>query len=473
MLQLSLNSESPMPLVDQIVGGIRSHIDDRILRAGMRLPPIRSFADQHTVSRFTVVEAYDRLVALGYVTSRRGSGFYVAGRNQQANEIRSGEMGQLERAFDNAGVMYQSLEDTSDRLKVGVGWLPPAWMDEEGVRRNLRALARRADLHATSYGTALGYRPLREQLRIKLADFGIATQPDQILLTHGATQALDIIARTLIQPGDCVLVDDPGYWNLFANLRLYGANLVGVPRTSNGPDPEALEALLKEHRPKAFFTHSVLHNPTSGNLSPAIAFRVLQLAEKHDFLIIEDDAYGDFHPGPATRLAQLDQLNRVVYVGSFAKTLSADVRVGFLACNPDLRARFSDVKIVSCISSSEFAERLVYLMLTEGHYRKLIERVQGRLADAADKTLHMLERQGVKPHGEPKGGMFVWAEIPGIGDATRLASDAAEQGIMMAPGSIFRPQTQPSPCIRFNVAYALDPRLERYLGEALPRIVGN
>lgn len=470
MLQLSLNPESALPLVDQIVGGIRTHIDDRLLRAGMRLPPIRGFAEQHAVSRFTVVEAYDRLVALGYVTSRRGSGFYVAGRKPApAAEAQSGE---LERAFDNAGVMYQSLEDAPARLKAGVGWLPPEWMDEEGVRRNLRALARRPDVHATTYGTALGYRPLREQLQVKLADFGIGAQPDQIILTHGATQALDIVIRTLIQPGDCVLVDDPGYWNLFANLRLYGANLVGVPRTDDGPDPDALEAILAEHRPKAFFTHSVLHNPTSGNLTPAAAFRVLQLAEKHDFLIVEDDAYGDFHPGPATRLAQLDQLNRVVYVGSFAKTLSADLRVGFLACRPDLRARFSDVKIVSCVSTSEFAERLVYLMLTEGHYRKLIERVQGRLADAASRTLRMLERSGLKPHGEPKGGMFVWAEVPGLGDAACLASDAAGAGIMLAPGSIFRPQQQPSPFLRFNVAYALDKRLERYLGEALPRLAG-
>lgn len=471
MLQLSLNAESPLPLVDQIVSGIRTHIDDRLLRAGMRLPPIRGFAEQHAVSRFTVVEAYDRLVALGYVTSRRGSGFYVAGRKPlPAAETQSGE---LERAFDNAGVMYQSLEDAPARLKAGVGWLPPEWMDEEGVRRNLRALSRRPDVHATTYGTALGYRPLREQLQVKLAEFGIGVQPDQIILTHGATQALDIVIRTLIQPGDCVLVDDPGYWNLFANLRLYGANLVGVPRNDNGPDPDALEALLQEHRPKAFFTHSVLHNPTSGNLTPAAAFRVLQLAEKHDFLIVEDDAYGDFHPGPATRLAQLDQLNRVVYVGSFAKTLSADLRVGFLACRPELRARFSDVKIVSCVSTSEFAERLVYLMLTEGHYRKLVERLQGRLADAASRTLRMLERSGLKPHGEPKGGMFVWAEVPGIGDAACLAGDAAESGIMLSPGSIFRPQQQPSPFLRFNVAYALDKRLERYLGEALPRFAGK
>lgn len=469
MLQLSLNSESPMPLVDQIVHGVRTHIDDRILRTGMRLPPIRSFAERHDISRFTVVEAYDRLVALGYVTSRRGSGFYVAGRQRTPDS--NAQSGELERAFDNAGVMYQSLEDAPERLKAGVGWLPPEWMDEEGVRRNIRTLSRRPDVHATTYGTALGYRPLREQLCIKLADFGIAAAPDQIVLTHGATQALDIVTRTLIKPGDCVFVDDPGYWNLFANLRLYGANLVGVPRGDDGPDAEALEALLAEHQPKAFYTHSVLHNPTSGNLSPASAFRVLQLAEKHDFLIVEDDAYGDFHPGPATRLAQLDQLNRVVYVGSFSKTLSADLRVGFLACNADLRARFSDVKIVSCVSTSEFAERMVYLMLTEGHYRKLIERVQGRLADATARTLRMLERSGLKPHGEPKGGMFVWAEVPGIGDAARLASDAAAQGIMLAPGAIFRPQQQPSPFLRFNAPYALDRRLERYLGEALPRIV--
>jgi len=470
MLQLSLNTDSPMPLVDQIVNGVRTHIDDRLLRSGMRLPPIRRFAEQHAVSRFTVVEAYDRLVALGYVTSRRGSGFYVAGRRRVADgEAKSGE---LERAFDNAGVMYQSLEDAPERLKAGVGWLPPDWLDEEGVRRNVRALSRRPDVHATTYGTALGYRPLREQLQVKLADSGIAAAPDQILLTHGATQALDIVTRTLIRPGDCVLVDDPGYWNLFANLRLYGANLVGVPRGDDGPDPDALETLLAEHRPVAFYTHSVLHNPTSGNLSPAVAFRILQLAEKHDFLIVEDDAYGDFHPGPATRLAQLDQLERVIYVGSFSKTLSADLRVGFLACNADLRARLSDVKIVSCVSTSEFAERLVYLMLTEGHYRKLIERVQGRLAEATARTLRMLERVGLAPHGEPKGGMFVWAEVPELADATRLAGDAAGHGIMLAPGSIFRPQQQPSPFLRFNAAYALDRRLERYLADALPRIAG-
>ena len=468
MLQLSLNNESNVPLVDQIVGSIRTQIEDRLLRPGMHLPPIRTFATEHAVSRFTVVEAYDRLVALGYLQSRRGSGFYVAAR--QGTAVTKPRVGEIERAFDNTGVLHQSLEDSNDRLKVGVGWLPTEWMDEEGMQRNIRTLTRRSDSRVTSYGTAQGYLPLRDQVSLKLLELGIGVRSNQLLLTHGATQGLDLIARTLLKPGDCVLVDDPGYWNLFANLRLLGVNLVGVPRTSHGPDAEALEQLMAEHHPKIFFTQSVLHNPTSCNLTPANAFRLLQLAEKHDFLIVEDDVYGDFQPTPATRLAQLDQLQRVIYVGSFSKTLSANLRVGFVACSPDLIADLTDFKIVTGLSNCEFAERLTYLMLTEGHYRKLVDRMHGRLASATEQTLRMLERVGLNVYAEPEGGMFIWAAVPGLTDSAALASRASKEGIMLAPGNIFRPQMQPSPWLRFNVAYALDPRLERFFGERLGQL---
>ena len=464
-MQLSLNSESGLPLIDQIVLGTRTLIDDRVLRPGMRLPPIRNFAETHGISRFTVVEAYDRLVALGYLQSRRGAGFFVTARPEAA--FPAGRCCEAERAFDNAGVLYQSLDDTSDRLKVGAGWLPSEWLDEEGVRRNIRTLSRRADTRVVAYGTPRGYRPLRDQLQIRLGDLGIAADPSQIVLTQGATHALDIVFRYLVKPGDCVFVDDPGYWNLFSVLRLQGINLIGVPRTADGPDADALEALLAHHQPKAFFTHSVLHNPTACSLTPATAFRILQLAEKHDFLIVEDDTYADFHPGNATRLAQLDQLHRVIYVGSFSKTLSACLRVGFIACEMELAAKLTDVKIITCVATSEFAERTVYLMLTEGHYRKFIERVHSRLAGATERTLRLLERSGLAPYAEPAGGMFVWAEAPGVGDSAQLATQAARAGIMLAPGNIFRPQMQPSPWLRFNVAYSLDPRIERFLGETL------
>jgi DNA-binding transcriptional MocR family regulator len=465
MLQLSIDNSHATPLVEQIVAAVRGQIEDRILRPGMRLPPIRRLAEAQQVSRFTVVEAYDRLVALGYLESRRGSGFYVAARQITAASEPVGTT--LDRAVDVAWVLRRGLESGEDMLKVGMGWLPAAWLDAEGLGRNIRTLSRRADARLVEYGTPMGYLPLRNQLQLRLAEIGIGAGPGQILLTQGATQALDIAARYLIEPGDCVLVDDPGYFNTFGNLRLHGAKLVGVPRTGAGPDPAALEALLQHHQPKAFFTHSVLHNPTAESLAPANAFRILQLAERHDFLIVEDDVYCDFHPGAATRLANLDQLNRVIYVGSFSKTLSGCVRVGFLAAQPDLAAALTDIKLLSAISTSELNENVIYLMLTEGHYRKYMERLRGRLAASMEQTLRMLERQGLEVHGEPRHGMFVWARVPGLTDSAQLAVAAGREGIMLAPGNVFRPQMQASPWLRFNAAVATDARVARFLATSL------
>ncbi len=464
MLQVSIDSSQPVPLVEQIVGAIRGQIDDRILRPGMKLPPIRKLAETQRVSRFTVVEAYDRLVALGYLRSRRGSGFFVAPRRERGENRPPAP---IDRAVDVAWLMRQALDDRPGQIKASAGWLPEDWLDDDGVRRHMRALSRRQDARLTAFGTAQGYLPLRQQLQVKLAEFGVGAPPEQIVLTSGATQALDIIARHLLKPDDTVLVDDPGYFNFFGNLRLLGAKLVGVPRRHDGPDVAELEALLEHHRPKAFFTHSVLHNPTGTNLSPAVAFRILQLAEKHDFHIIEDDTYGDLHPHTTTRLANLDQLNRVILVGSFSKTLSGSLRVGFLAARPDLVTEFTDVKTLTAVCSSEFAEQLTYQMLTDGHYRKYIERLHGRLAQATDAALRMVERVGLEPYLEPKGGVFLWVRPPGIEDVAEIASAAAQQGIMLAPGKVFRPQMQASPWLRLNVAFANHPQIERFLGEAL------
>lgn len=465
MLQFSLDPASPVPLVDQLVAAVRRQVDDRILRPGMRLPAIRALAECQRVSRFTVVEAYDRLVALGYLQSRRGSGFYVAPRPLPAGPAPAAL--ERDRAVDVAWMLRLAFAPDDGRLKAGRGWLPAEWLDEEGLRRHLRTLSRRPDARLADYGTPQGYLPLRQQLQLRLAQLGIGAQPEQILLTQGASQALDLAARLLVKPEDCVFVDDPGYFSLFGNLRLHGAKLVGVPRSGQGPDPAALEALLQNHRPRVFFTQSVLHNPTADSLSAANAFRILQLAERHDFIVVEDDIYGDFHPGAATRLTELDQFDRVLYVSSYSKTLSGSLRVGFVAGRPDLIAELTDIKLLSALPGSELPERMVYLMLTEGHYRKYLDRLHGRLAASQEQAQRLLERLGLAIHGEPKHGMFVWARLPGVEDTAAIAAEAAHQGILLAPGKVFRPQMQASPWLRFNVTATLDPRLERFLDAAL------
>lgn len=457
---LALDPQSAQPLVAQIVEGIRHRIDHRLLRRGMRLPPIRRFAAQHGVSRFTVVEAYDRLVAMGLIRSRRGAGFFVDTPLDAPTRDTP-----IARDYDHLGVLHHGLTDDPNLLKTGAGWLPEDWIEASGLRRHLRRLAGNEACRIASYGTAQGFLPLRHLLQLRYEHVGVRAPANQILLTQGASQALDLCIRGLLHAGDCVLVDDPGYWILFAALRLAGIQVIGVPRTEQGPDPTALEALAAFHKPRLFFTQSVLQNPTSHSLGAAVAHQVLRTAEAHGFLIVEDDIYSDFHPGEAIRLAQLDQLDRVISIGSFSKTLSGNLRVGYLAARPDLTAALTDVKLVTSVASAEIGERLIHQLLSEGHYRKWLERLRGMLARATDSALRQIELAGFLPATAPEGGMFIWAAHPSLGDTTPLAAKAAQAGIMLAPGSIFRPQGGASPYLRLNVAYCDDPRLDRFLSD--------
>ena len=459
-MMLTIDPENNVPLVDQIVAGVRARIEDRALAPGSRLPSIRKFASEHKVSRFTVVEAYDRLVAMGYLQSRRGSGFYAATRgNAQPGRD---TVVQPEHALDVAWLFRRFLDEGQSRVLAGGPWLPEDWMDDIGLRRNLRALTRANGSHMLGYGNPKGYKPLREQLHYKLADLGIATDQEQIILTHGVSQGLDLLMRSVLTPGDVVLVDDPGYYNFFANLRAFGVRLLGVPRNVDGPDIPALTQLAETHRPKIFFTQSTLHNPTSTDVSPAVAFRLLQAAEKFDFLVVEDDVFCDLQPA-SQRLATMDQLNRVVYISSFSKTLSGSLRVGYLAASRDIAERVTDIKMLSCITSSQFAERLVYQMLVDGHYRKLVERLKVRLDDVRNKAMKSMSDMGMEIFAEASAGMFLWARFPQFDDAAELSKQAYDKGVVLAPGAVFRPNMDRSPWMRFNITMFDNPELKDFL----------
>ena len=447
---ISLDSHDTIPLINQIVSAIKQRIDERAQRTGARMPSIRKFALDHGVSRFTVVQAYDRLVAMGYLTSRQGSGFYVATR-PQPQSVKS-ETCNLERSMDVLWLLRSALTNDASKPMPGAGWLPGSWMDEAGIQRGLRTISRGGGAFLTSYGLPQGYPPLRQLLQRRLGEIGVHAEVAQIVMTKGASHALDLIARTLIKPGDAVLVDDPGYFILSGLLKSLGARLVGVPWLRDGPDVAALETLLVEHRPKVFFTNTVLHNPTGASISQATAYRVLQLAEKYNFMIVEDDIYGDFHPQPVTRLATLDQLERVIYVSSFSKTISASLRVGFFACARDMAEQLTDLKLLTGLTSSEVNERLIHQLLTGGYYRKHLGKLRSRLQDAQQTTISRFEKMGFEIYFEPAGGMFLWARLKGHPDTAQIAGAAASKGIMLAPGHLFRPHQEPSEWLRFNVA---------------------
>ena len=452
-------------LVDQIVRSIETRIDDKLLRNGARMPSIRQFAEMHKVSRFTVVEAYDRLVAKGFLESRRGSGFYVRGRATMAAAHGPRPADTIPQHMDVVWLVRNMLRQHPPQKMLGSGLLPTDWLDGELIANGLRAISRQNQNQLLQYGNPQGFVPLRQQLQLKLAELEIAATPDQIVTTSGVTQGLDLIARHFTVPGDTIFVDDPAWFLMFGSFAALGAKVVGIPRLPDGPDIAKLAELAALHKPKLYVINSVLHNPTSTSLSAAKAFQVLRIAEQHDFTIVEDDIYCDLHPGnsvqPATRIAALDQLQRVIYLGGFSKTLAANLRAGFIATSPEMAKRLSDRKMLSTLTTSDIGERIVYKILSEGHYRKHADRLRGKLDTVRDKTVKQLERAGLKVDITTPAGMFLWVDT-GC-DTSVLTEKALEQGYLLAPGSLFSPSQLPSTRMRVNVTSMSDAGVLRFL----------
>jgi DNA-binding transcriptional MocR family regulator len=466
-------------LLDQIVRTVAARIDDKLLRAGARMPSIRQFASAHGVSCATVVASYDRLVALGYLDSRRGAGFFVRERSplnvgERSHAVPHHSDGNdvlRPQRLDVVWLIRNMFRQSPNQRAPGTGVLPSEWLDGDAIANALRSISRQNSALLLNYGTPQGFLPLRQQLQRKLAELEIEAAPEQLVTTAGVTQALDLVAREFTRPGDTIFVDDPAWFLMFGSFAALGAKVVGIPRLADGPDVAQLAQLAALHKPKLYVINSVLHNPSSTSLSAAKAFQVLRIAEEHGFTIVEDDIYCDMHPGsavqPATRLAALDQLQRVIYLGGFSKSMAANLRVGFIATSPEWAQRLADRKMLATLTTSDIGERVVYKILSEGVYRKHVDRIRVRLDAIRAKTVRQMEKVGLKVDVAPPAGMFVWVDA-GM-DTNVLAERAMAEELLLAPGSLFSPNQLPSTRMRLNVAAMQEPSVWKFLERELGR----
>lgn len=445
---------------------VRTRIANRALAPGDRLPSVRRFAATMGVSPSTVVEAYDRLEAEGVIRARRGSGFYVTGANLPPMTL--AEMGPpRERAVDPFWVSRQSLDADDSFLKPGCGWLPPDWMPNAALRRGLRALGRADAPLLSDYGSTRGSLALRRLLLGRFADEGIAATAEQVMLTASGTQAIDLICRLLLRPGDIALVDDPCYFNFQALLRAHQVRIVGVPFTPSGPDIPAFEQALGEN-PRLYITNSALHNPTGATISPQTAHRVLSMAVAHGLTIVEDDIFADFERSLSPRLAILDGFNHVIRIGSFSKTLSASVRCGYIAARADWIEGLVDLQVATCFGGpSPVATELIAGVLAGGGYRKHMDEVWQRLERARKEAIERLAALGLVPWIVPRGGFYLWCSLPDGHDSADIARSCLEQKVVLAPGNVFSVSQSAASFLRFNVAQLTDDRVFSVIQHAM------
>ncbi|PPC79308.1 PLP-dependent aminotransferase family protein [Pokkaliibacter plantistimulans] len=447
-------AELAMADIDKWVEVFRQQIEQRNLPRGYRMESIRAAASRCGLSRYALTAVYERLEAMGVLEARQGSGFYVC-RTPQA--VRNSSSFPTDDVLDVA-LLIRGLLDRNDLVKCGSGTLPPDWLEELELSQHIKTVASLPATNVYSYGLERGFQPLLELVQLKLEAMQISVRQEQLMLTRGVTEALNYLIRALLSPGDTVLVEAPSYYNLIGLLRLAGMQVIAIERQPDGPDLQQLQEAIEQHHPKAFFLQSILHNPTGSSISPGKAFRLVSAAEKAGMFLIEDDIYGDLADPALIRLATLDQLDKVIYVSGFSKTVSADLRVGFIAASADIMARLSKIKLLESITGSEFVEKVVYHSLSRGNYKKHIDRLRTRLFDGRRELREVLLRHGWQCWGSDEDssdsgdGMFVWTRHPDWSDSLELAQHAARAGLWVAPGKAFVTRDV-SPWIRLNVAY--------------------
>ena len=452
------------PLAEQLAARFAGRIRDRLLAAGARLPSVRQCAAQHGVSPSTVVAAYDQLLAQGLVEARRNRGFFVRGQAPAPAAGTDGPAAVADAAharrhntpLSAATLMRGMFQPISSKPQPGMGVLPSEWIATDAVLGGLRKVMGTASVRESSvrYGEPMGEPALRRVLAARLQAMGIAARAEHIVTTMGATHALDIISRTLLKPGDAVMVEEPGWAVEFARLSALGMRILPVPRGPEGPDLAVMARYCEAHAgtplaPRLFVSVSVLHNPTGASLSPAHAHRVLQLAQQHGFWIAEDYSYCHLAPEHATRLAMLDGLARTIYVGGFSKILAPNWRIGFLAAPPELLEPLLDTKLLSTLTTPSLLERALAQCIEQGQLRRHAERVRTRLDAARGRSAKLAQQAGCLLAAEP-AGLFGWVDT-GV-DTEQLALRLLDDGYLLAPGALFHAERQPSTLMRINFA---------------------
>ena len=363
------------------------------------------------------------------------------------------------------------------------GFPDSAMFDVEGIKEAAnKALSEEAG-SALQYGATEGYNPLREKLSAFMATKGVTVSPEGLIVTTGSQQALDLLGKTMINPGDKVIVEGPTFLATIQCFRLYGADLVSAPIDANGVDTDALEKLMAEHKPKFVYLIPSFGNPSGALLSLERRKKVLALAVKYDTLIVEDDPYGDLYfgeppPPPILSLSKDVPGSRelIAYCGSLSKVLSPGLRVGWMIAPAALLANAVMCKQFSDAHTSTFAQATASQYLKAGRMPATVTNVRQVYAGRAAAMGRALQRElgDAIAFTQPQGGLFFWARLTGangkIGDANEFAKRAIAQGVAFVPGAPFFASNPDAATFRLSFATADVAKIEEgagRLGKAL------
>lgn len=433
ILKFSLDKNSDIPLYVQVYQKIKTMIEENTLK-DEKLPSIRSLSKSLGVNNVTIVNAYKLLEQEGYVYSVRGSGTYIK-RGFDIEELSFLEDGDMELMV--SGILPISSESINF---ASVSPTPDLFPIEEFKQSLVKVLDRDAGL-AFTYPEVNGYEPLRESISKFLSiNYEFQVQKEQILITSGGQQGLDIISKTLIHHGDNIFVENPTYPGAMAAFNSRGAKLIGIPILKDGINIRILKLNLKKYKPKFVYVMTNYQSPTTYSYSDEKKRELLSLAKEYNFYIIEDDFLTDLSfRDKKLPLKSMDLNDRVIYIKSFSKIFMPGVRMGFVTLPNNWFKSVLKTKHTTDISSSGFLQRAFDEYLRNGYWKNHIDKVKTVYENKYNLIIQELEK--LKIYGieyiPPNGGLSLWIKLPDGIDCIELYRECSEHDLAIVPGKVF------------------------------------
>ena len=327
---------------------------------------------------------------------------------------------------------------------------------------NFQRIAKRAIANTSDtllrYDLPQGQLILRQQIAQMLLHQGLEVSAEEIIITNGSEQGLSLAMRYYLQPGDWAIVETPTYHGALGILANLGVKVIGIPMTAEGMNLDLLEKYLSSHRPKLIYTISTLHNPTGITTSQSHRQKLLELAQKYECHILEDNAYEALNfEAVSAPIKALDRGDCVTYISTFSKTLMPGLRIGYMVVTGKYYQPILEQKILQDLHSSTVSQAIVSEFLAGGHYRRYLNRLRTSHLQSRNAMLQALERYFPSQASWtiPKGGLFLWVHLPDSISVQAICREALTRKILVASGTAFFPNGQGYPALRLNFSNSL------------------
>jgi 2-aminoadipate transaminase len=453
-VNIPLDRDRPVPLARQIQGHLERLIADGLLAPGVKLPATREMAQRLRVNRATVALAYEELVAAGLARAHVGQGTFVAGAPLARAEGRPVATAPIDWTALLSRSARSAAAEEERRRSMGVpsegggglisfaGGMPDsALFPTDAFRRVLNQVVREEGGALLQYSSVGGYQPLRRYLAGYLLRFGVEARAEEILIVNGSQQGFDLIARTLVDPGDLVAIEQPTYAGAMQAFRSFGARLLPVEWDHSGPRPDVFERVCERQSLKLFYCQPSAHNPSGLTIEPEVGRRLLATAARYQVPIVEDGFDGSLYygPRPSAPLKAADRAGVVLYIGTFSKILFPGLRLGWLVAPPPVIERLQAAKQLSDLHTSALLQAAVHRFCERRLLERHITKVTAEYARRRTQLLASLRRR--MPDGvtwtEPQGGFSLLLTLPPGLTATALLPVALERGVSFTPGPAF------------------------------------